>query len=303
MAEESKVCPKCGMQLVGRNNYCMGCGVNVDLSPDGLGSGRENNRGFGNRYLNPEYIAREKAARAKRRQKKNIFDERGLNAILSLALGLLLGVGIGAYLLSLYFAPKDVTVTYQKKELVTTLAGVDWIDPPKDPFEEAFWEAQEKGKDDKKSKSSEKKQEEKVEKEPTVHYFFGEFQIDAHGDRVKSFMEQEVWETKDANPNSVTNVVNHLEQQGAPFQFSVFVDFEVLQEDGVVTLKKGCHSLDLQQNLVSAITLGLIEKDCVVTVRGQTYLSLRKLKTALEAEDWELKAVPVEESPSPEDSN
>ena len=89
--EESRVCPKCGMQLVGKNNYCMGCGKNIELSAEeesaaGVGHARENNRGFGNRYLNPEYLAREKAARQKRRQKKNIFDESGLSLLLMLML-------------------------------------------------------------------------------------------------------------------------------------------------------------------------------------------------------------------------
>ena len=299
--EESRVCPKCGMQLVGKNNYCMGCGRNIELSAEeesaaGVGFARENNRGFGNRYLNPEYLAREKAARQKRRQKKNIFDESGLSLFLLLVLGLLLGVGIGAYMLSLYFAPKDVVVTLQKKTPVTELARVDWIDPPKDPFEAAFWEAveQQNAKGEKKASKDSRKQEEEP-KSQKVYSFLGEMTIYAKGDRVLSWEERQVWQFEDANQNSVANVVNHLEQQGTPYQFSVFIDWSVTRDDQAVVLQRGVHQLDLMDNMVEAVSKGLLDKETVVTVRGKSFVSLKKLLEALNGEEWEVKEIPAEE--------
>ena len=304
--EESRVCPKCGMQLVGKSNYCMGCGKNIELSAEeemsaGVGTARENNRGFGNRYLNPEYIAREKAARLKRRKKKNIFDESGLSVLLLLFLGLFLGVGIGAYLLSIYFAPKDEVVVLQKKTLVTELARVDWIDPPEDPFEAAFWEAVEEqnSKGEKKS-SKDSKQQVESQKPQKLYYFLGEMTIYAKGDQVLSWEEQQVWQFENANQNSVTNVVNHLEQQGAPYQFSVFIDWIVSRDDQAVILQRGVHQLDLKDNLVEVVSKGLIDRDMVVTLRGKSYVSLKKLLEALGMEEWEVKEIPAEEASASE---
>ena len=304
--EGNRVCPKCGMQLVGKNNYCMGCGKNIELSAEeetaaGVGFARENNRGFGNRYLNPEYIAREKAARQKRRKKKNILEESGLSLFLLLLLGLLLGVGIGAYMLSLYFAPKDMVVALQKKTPVTELARVDWIDPPEDPLEAAFWEAveQQNSKGEKKaSKNSEKQVEQ--QKPQKLYYFLGEMTIYAKGDQVLSWEEEQIWQFNDANQNSVANVVNHLEQQGAPYLFSMVIDWNVTRDDQTVVLQKGVHQLDLKDNVVEAVSLGLIDRDAVVTVRGKDYVSLKKLLEILDLEEWKIKEIPAEEASASE---
>ncbi|MBE5864500.1 MAG: zinc ribbon domain-containing protein [Lachnospiraceae bacterium] len=308
--EESRVCPKCGMQLVGKNNYCMGCGKNIELSAEeetaaDVGFARENNRGFGNRYLNPEYIAREKAARQKRRQKKNIFDESGLSFLLLLALGLFLGVGIGAYLLSLYFAPKDGVVVLQKKTPVTELAGVDYIDPPEDPFAAAFWEAVEQQNSDgekKSSKDSKKQAEQQKPRDQKTYEFHGEMTIFSKGDQVLSWEEEQVWRYADADRNSVANVVNHLEQQGAPYLFSVFIDWNVTQDDQSVVLRRGVHQLDLKDNLVEAVSKGLIDREAVVSVRGKNYVSLKKLLEILDLEAWEVKEVPAEEASTGEEA-
>ena len=304
--EESRVCPKCGMQLVGKSNYCMGCGKNIELSAEeenaaGVGFARENNRGFGNRYLNPEYIAREKAARLKRRKKKNIFDESGLSVLLLLFLGLFLGVGIGVYLLSIYFAPKDEVVVLQKKTLVTELARVDWIDPPEDPFEAAFWEAVElqNSKGEKKTSKNSVKQEEQ-QKPKKLYYFLGEMTIYAKGDQVLSWEEKQIWQFEDVNQNSVANVVNHLEQQGAPYQFSVVIDWNVMRDDQTVVLQRGVHQLDLMDNVVEAISKGQLDKDTVVTLRGKSFVSLKKLLEALDDKEWKVVEIPAEEASASE---
>ena len=131
--DDSKVCPNCGMPLVGKSNYCMGCGKNVDPIKGSETSGRANpydgahidgvGYGGGNAY-----VAREEALKKRRKKRKrNILEENGLAGFLMKFFGIVAGFIIGFLVLKWYFAPEDVAMTLYREAKVAKIANVKSI--------------------------------------------------------------------------------------------------------------------------------------------------------------------------------
>lgn len=294
--EESKVCPKCGMQLVGKNNYCMGCGVNVDLEKhDGsVAQGGFLSNGYGkvSRFSEKEVVARLRAAQGKRekKQKKNILFEGGLTTVLFVMLALVVGVTAGVFALKWYFAPKESTVTFLREEKVTDFAGIERIDPPK---QRAFVEipdpkgnADKKKEKDKDANESSELNPQRKEANPEWQKFQETRTIHALGDKVLEWEEEMVWDVTDLDPNSVTYVVNHLYYQIDALRDHVFIEQEITRSEEAVVIHVAYRHLDLEENVIELARLKVIGSDQTMKAGGKRYLSLERTMKAFKDEGW-----------------
>ena len=303
MAEEqNKVCPKCGTQLVGKNNYCMGCGVNVNLDAGDGSPGKDgkfvqvygNGTGYGNEK---EYLERLLAAQKRRekKRKKNILSYGGMTSFLFIILGITLGVVIGLLMLRKSMEPKDQELTFRKDRKVTEIAGVTRIDPPK--AQEFEGNVETTGTIDKRKKPEGTDNglsgpmganEESSQKsaDPARQFFHGTMSLQAKGSGITQWEEREVWDVKGLDPNSVSYVVNHLNYQYEKFQNVIFVDCEITQTEEEVVVWIVFRNLDVSENVIAMVDRNLIDPEVVVKSGGKTYVSLRRVTQMLENSGW-----------------
>lgn len=293
--EKSKVCPVCGMQLVGRKNYCMGCGENVDLGEeDGSLASRGASANLyknGTPYKNNrEFQKRFQAAinKRERRMKKNVFAAGGLASVLLITFASIVGIVSGILALKWYFAPKEVTVVFWKDQKVVDVANVTRIDPPKeqgflivpDPSEKKTQEEEEDPMEVLLKKSG------KRAADPEMEKFRGIRTLQALGDKVLEWEETQTWDVKGLDANSVAYVVNNLYYQYDEFRDKVFIDFELTQTEDEVIIYVACHHLDLEENLLELARMGVITSEETVTHGKERYLSLIKVKNIFFEENW-----------------
>ena len=299
--EDNKVCPKCGMQLVGKNNYCMGCGVNVDLTVHDASLGNDGEKkvpyvqgaGYGGGLDYLERLRVAEGRREKRKRRRNIFSEGGLATVLLLLLGSIAGLVVGLFLLKTYFGPKDVTKVFLREKKVVELANVEHIDPPKEKeFNDGPTVLGTIDLRRKKDQSAETMQEmpksSKKEADPNKETFQGTITIWAYGDKVTEWKEEEVWDVTGLDEDSVSYVVNRLHYQyDELYQGKIFVDFEIMQTPDVVTITTAFHHLELEANLMELARMNVIGTDQVVENGKTRYLSLKKTRKALDGDGWQ----------------
>lgn len=299
MAEsENKVCPKCGMQLVGKNNYCMGCGENIDLYANGGSSEKDGSfvkvYGNGTGYTGPNgQRERMIAARGRRERtkKKDILHDGGLTSMLLMAIGITAGVVCGIFFLKWCFAPKDQTVVLRNEHKVVEVAGVERIDPPE---EQAFSEMpDEHGVIDRRNKEDPYNRQTADGRtvrraDPEKQKFKETLVLQSKGDQVVSWTEVQVWDIKNLDPNSVTYIVNSLNYKLDEFKEYVFIECEIVQTESDVTIRRTYRNLDIDGNALALNRLGVVNSEVLKTYGKKQIISLKKLTEALEKAGWKV---------------
>lgn len=301
---EGKICPKCGMQLVGDKNYCMGCGVNVDLKKNAGSPDKDspfvkvygNGTGYGG---GPESLERLLAAQKmrERRKKKNILSYGGRITFLFVLIGVTLGITLGVLALKWSMVPKSDVSTYYKNLKVTDFAGVTRIDPPKaKEFEDQTDESgpadlrNTRIEDGKEAQMSANVETSDKEADPEKQFFLSTLTFKTKGNAIVEMDETEVWNVKDLNPNSVQYVVNHLNYKYEEYRDVTFLDCEISQNSDEVKVHLVYRDLDVEENVLSMLRLKLIEEGVVVQSMGKTYVSMRRMSQYLEGSGWKTEA-------------
>lgn len=293
--KKDRFCPKCGLQLVGNSNYCIGCGEIVEPKTETFASDDDaDGNGYGNGTINvnKEFNERFRAAQERRHQKKrkrNILEAGGLATTLLISIGVIVGVVCGIMLLKWYFEPKDQTVVLTMEQKVTEFAKVDHIDPPK---EKAFVEQlEEKDKSGKNGSSKDKDQNKKQgsdvkEADPEFQKFYGTRTIQAKGDRVLEWTEEQVWNVEKLDPNSVTYVVNRIRYEYQDFEDQAFINLEILQDEKTVTVRITFRNLSLEENVMNLARLGVIDENFVEKSGKKRFISLMRAVKLWKDEGW-----------------
>ena len=295
---ENKVCPKCGMQLVGKNNYCMGCGVNVDPYASDGSSGGDGSfvkvYGNGTEYSGPNgRLERMKKAQVRREKsrKKDILQEGGLASALLMLIGISAGVVCGILLLRWYFAPKEETVALHGEWKVVDYAGVDRIDPPD---EEAFADQpDEHGVIDRRNQESSTVRHTADgtavrRADPERQKFKGTLVLESKGDAVTRWTEEQVWDVKGLDPSSVTYVVNNLNYHLDEFQEYIFIDCEIVQTSQEVTVRRTYRNLEIESNILTLARRGVIDAEVVKKSGGKRIISQKRLLEYLDGQGWKV---------------
>lgn len=302
-ADADRVCPNCGMPLVGKTNYCMGCGKNVDPLTGTGGPGVGNP--FDGSYIKGmgygggnAYIAREEALKKRRKKKKkNILEENGLAGFLLKLFGSLAGFLIGFFVLRWYFAPKDVSETLYREIKVIKIADVRSIAAgtktiSQDLLADDVNDRRDKNKQDKRNdqgqsghENTEQTTNNALQKQRNQN-FYGTLLITARGDKVLELEEEEVWDVEGLDSNDVTYIINNLNYQFESLQNHIFIDFEIIWEDQLVTMRFAYHHLDLTENVKEMVSLGLISAEGLSGSPGKEYLSLPKALAMFDVEGW-----------------
>ncbi|MBP5670693.1 MAG: zinc ribbon domain-containing protein [Lachnospiraceae bacterium] len=287
MEEIKRVCPKCGMPLVEDSNYCMNCCETMDLpkTPEE----KEAERSNASKYVNAEAILREKIALQRReRHNRSVFARGGTSSMLLVMIGTLLGVTLGVLFLSWCFKPREKTVVLERKEPVTFFAGVEWVDPPSDEPAPLTPEDLAKQKSSDRPREGEKKEEE-------GYLFHCKLTIQARGDKVLSIVEENVWDISKVKPESVDHVVNALNFQAEPYQFSELVLWEVIREEDRVIVRKSYEGLENEETMQALVEEGVLDASWVEELRGKKRVSLQIMYAKLKLVGWKLEGAEEEE--------
>lgn len=281
------VCPKCGMLLVGKSNYCMGCGMTVTpVSQNGKAEGEAK---FDGAYLKGAgygggnaYVAREEEIKKRRekKRKKNLLEEDGLARFLLCFLGITVGVVVGVFLLKWYFAPKEQDIRLYREMKSTEYTGIFNIQTitPKD--------AEDSSGKDKSGQSSRNSGGSLYGKKKKNQYFYGTYDIHAMGDHVEWLEETEVWDIQDIDPNDVTYVINTLNLRYQEYQKYVFMDYEFVLEETRLVVHFAYRNLNLSDNVKTLVRLGVISEEVMDGIMGKEYISYLRIPKVLETEGW-----------------
>ena len=267
-----KVCPKCGMELVGKSNYCIGCGITVnpaqkndDGSTDLLYDGsffKGAGYGGGNAY-----VAREEALKKRRKKKKkNVLEEDGLSGFLLRFFGVMMGFLIGIFVLRWYFAPKAQDITFYRESKVTKIAHVKTISAGVTMARDSLVQKDKNGSfnDGKVQTGSTTANSTAASKERQKNqYFYGTYEIHATGDHVEWMEETEEWDITGLEPNDVSYVINNLNILFEEYQRYIFIEYELTREETKVVMHFVYHNLNLPDNVKTMAGLGVIGSEAV----------------------------------------
>lgn len=306
-----KVCPKCGMELLGNSNYCIGCGMTVkpvkkgdDGKGDSLYDGYfHKGAGYGGGNA---YVAREEALKKRRKKKKkNILEEDGLSGFLLRLIGITAGVLIGILVLRWYYAPKAQDITLYRECQVTKLAniktisagvpvtGINIVQNDKNDKNGKNGQAGLNGSNQNGSaqtgsstanSTANSNAESKAKKKN--QFFYGTFEVHAMGDRVEWMEETEEWDITGLEPNDVTYVINNLNILYEVYQNYIFMDYELTREETKVVMHFAYHNLNLPDNVKAMAQLGIIDRDAMEGKSGKEYFSYEKTLAELDFQGW-----------------
>ena len=287
--EESRVCPKCGMQLVGNSNYCMGCGVNVSVDVQDAALRRDRTKELA-AVSRKEFEERIRAAQGnhEKRKKKNILEQGGLAGFLLIAFGCIVGVTIGVFVLKWFFMPQETSEVFVKEVRVIDLALIDHIDPPKEKeLPDADGTIDRRGKPQENSEGLDALPSDAYRTaDPGKETFRGTRRIKVVGDRIMDWEDMYVWDVHGLNPQSVTYVVNRLEYLYDYLQYEFFVDYAITQTEDAVTVRMAYHHLDVEDNLTGLEKLLVIGDSQLTKSGGKKNLSLKRSKQIFQDEGW-----------------
>ena len=293
---DDKVCPICGMILVDKSNYCIGCGKNVNLIEGVTGGGYRGGYVVGAGYGGGNaYVAREEALKKRRRKNKDVLNETGLTGLLLKVLGVTAGVVIGIFALKWFFSPKDVEETYYREEKVIKLANVRSINagvkslPQSSTGNKSARDGRSGNSEFDESMSGGSTQGEKVYSAEQKHrnqHFYGTLHLTAKGDRVLGWDEEEIWDIRGLDSNDVSYIINNLNICYESYLGYVFIDYDIVREEDFVFMNFSYHNLDISENVRDMVALGIVNAEGVVGQSGKEYFSLQRLQKLLDDEKW-----------------
>lgn len=287
--DPDKVCPTCGMPLVGKSNYCMGCGRNVNPVAKDSSSTYDGAYIVGAGYGGGNaYVAREEALKKRRKKNKNISNETGLTGLLLKVFGVVLGFVIGIFVLRWYFAPKDISSTLYREVKVTKLANVRSIAAGVKTLSKDSNTNSAGGKKQNRQDAVDEPETPVVsaEQKHRNQHFYGTLHITAKGDRLLELEEEEIWDITGLDPNDVSYVINNINYQYEAYLNYIFIDYEIVREENKVTLYLRYRNLDIPGNVKNMVDLGVFGQEEMDGPAGKEYFSLRKAAAILTDEGW-----------------
>ena len=306
-----KVCPNCGMPLVGKSYYCMGCGR--DVKADLKRKAEEEGTSMGSTYApgsgyggGNAYVEREKALQERRRKKRKrkLSDESGLAGFLLKLFGVLAGFLIGVFVLKWIFAPKDSSMILYREAKVTRIAGIKTIAAGTKTIPMGVVKDKRPGASDENPQMMTESSSQGTVSNGNIvkqknQYFYGTLQISARDDKILSMEEEEVWDVSGLDPNDVAYVINHLNYLYEAYMNYIFIQYEIEQEEDLVTIRFHYRNLDLLENAVAMVRLGLFNRESIVEKQGAEYLSLYKSLDYLDEDGWREEMPIAMETPGP----
>ena len=253
--DREKVCPTCGTPLMGKENYCMGCGMNVEpidkATYDHLKNEQNQNMGQGqnqgqNQYQgmssNPyqnSYQGSYQSSGSSTPSRAVIKEESGLGKMLLIAIMAIAGVAAVFFLI---MGIKDAT----KENIAIFTREI--------------------------SNGSQ------VVYETATIY--------AKGDKVNRMVDEARVDLSDMTQEQINFVINTMNMGYEEYLKYSFINTEVVQVDKTVIAKLEYNYLNVEDNLSKLLEMNLLDIGRRSEVTYKDYISLKKTTESMKKEGW-----------------